>query len=32
MLTDLKVSPSQCKCVLYRPEHHAKRESKGIEF
>ena len=32
MLTCLKVSSLECKCVFYRPEHNAKGKPDGAEF
>ena len=32
MLTDLKLSSLECKCVFYRPEHNAKGEPIELNF
>ena len=32
MLSGLKVSSLECKCVFNRPEHNAKLELHGIKF
>ena len=32
ILSDLKVSPLTCKCVLYRPEDNAKGDTMELNF
>ena len=32
MLTGLKMSSSECKCVLYRPDHNAKGNPMKLNF